>query len=58
MSWFGNLEGIGELSEEDKKFIEQELEDQSSETAMGQFGVAFVVLLGGFILAFAGGGRQ
>ena len=25
MSWYGNLEGVGELSEEDKVFIETEI---------------------------------
>jgi hypothetical protein len=47
MSWYGNLEGVGELTEEDKTFIEAQNESSISDNFLkvGLFGLAAYLVM-------------
>jgi len=45
MSWYGNLEGVGELSEEDKEFIKTETSELAPNIlTIGLIGLGFGIV--------------
>ena len=52
MSWFGNLEGIGEVSSEEREMHRQMHEDLSKTATYGAFGNMVITSIMGFSVLY------